>query len=126
MIQQNPSTLIVGESPSMREYIVAVLENAGYSTVYEAKNGLEALKVLERHSISVVIANELAGSGSRNTVVNEIRKKTTNQHIPVLMLTSEWSKGDDENLPYPGPTWYVLKPFTPSGLLERFVGALPH
>ena len=91
------------------------LGSEGY-TVYEAYNGKEALEVLEKEEIHLVLLDLMMPVMDGMSAMIEIRKKS---NVPVILLTAK-SEDTDKILGLNvGADDYITKPFNPVELLAR-------
>lgn len=91
------------------------LGSEGY-TVYAAYNGKEALEVLEREEIQLVLLDLMMPVMDGMRAMIEIRKRS---NVPVILLTAK-SEDTDKILGLNvGADDYVTKPFNPVELLAR-------
>ena len=80
------SILIVDQSAFSRVLVRSYLEIAGHQ-VFEAAGATEAIDKLDHHQIDVAIVSaNLPGNGA---VLAQIRKRTSETHIPILGLADE-------------------------------------
>ncbi len=108
--------LIVDDEQGIREVIKEYALNEKYE-VKEAKNGLEALSILEENSdIDIIILDIMMPNMDGYTTLSKIREKA---NIPVIMLSArvdEYDKLQSFNM---GVDDYVTKPFSPRELMAR-------
>jgi DNA-binding response OmpR family regulator len=101
-----------------REIVAALeiyLRSAGYETVY-AYDGLEALALLEKGGVSLVLMDIMM---PRMDGVSAMLKIRTRDNIPIILLTAK-SEDTDKILGLQmGADDYVTKPFNPLELLAR-------
>ena len=82
----NAHTVLVADpSPFSRSLIRGALDMAGYS-VLEASSQEQALHLLEREPVAVVLAALNLPSGGRGALLDEIRRRPEWQAIPVVAL----------------------------------------
>lgn len=118
--------LIVDDSAAMRAVVRKTLVAAGFSLdqCYQAANGREALEVLEKNEVDVVLSDlhmpEMNGLELLRTLHDTGR-------VPkcFILVTTEGRKERLKEALSLGARGYVLKPFQPEGLrkiLSLFVG----
>jgi two-component system response regulator FlrC len=107
--------LIVEDDRDLRDALCVTLELAGY-LVTPAADGSEALAVMQRHPVGLVISDiqmqPLDGLG----LLREVRQR--HPEVPVVLMTAY---GDIENAVAAmraGASDYLAKPFEPAGLLQ--------
>ncbi len=107
--------LVADDDKHTRMLHRAVLENAGY-TVTTAADGEEALALLDREHIDLVVLDVMMPKMDGWEVCREIRK---NSKVPIIMLTAR-SDERDELLGFDlGVDEYISKPFSPKILVAR-------
>ena len=118
-------TLIVGDSPTLREYIGAVLENAGYVGFVEADDSNGALAALESDRVDIVVANctgrHKVPWSEVSALIEALRRNPAYERLPVVMMSAleEDDTGDAPPTSL-GLTRLVRRPFTPQDLIETF------
>ena len=91
------------------------LEAEGYQ-VYEAKNGQEALKVLETHDIHLVLMDIMMPVMDGISAMAQMRQSS---NVPVILLTAKSEDTDKVLGLNVGADDYITKPFNPIELLAR-------
>lgn len=107
--------LVCDDDKEIVQAIEIYLAKEGYN-ILKAYNGEEALKILEKNTIHLVILDIMMPKKDGIETLNEIREKTS---IPVIMLSAK-SEDEDKikglNL---GADDYITKPFNPLELIAR-------
>lgn len=106
----DPSVLVVDDEITTRATLKARLSKKEGYTVYEAKNGSEALKEAFSKRPTVIILDWKMPDFSGIEVLRELRSKKETQDIPVLMLTSKNLVSDVELAFEMGALEYLSKP----------------
>ncbi len=92
-----------------------------------AKDGKEALRLLESEPFDVVILDYMMPELTGVEVCARLRaSEGVNREKPVILLTAKAQQKDREQALEAGATEYMMKPFSPLQLLElvdRLVGA---
>ena len=103
--------LIADDKPTGREFVRAVLEQAGH-TVIEAANGPEALSQAREHSPDLIVLDlhmpALDGFG----VLQELKHDPHFANTPIIALTASAMHGDREKALAAGFTRYIAKPIS--------------
>ena len=106
--------LVVDDSPSARKFIRRVLENLGVRHFLEAENGRQAIEVLAEAMVDLVVTDynmpEMDGKG----LVDNIRQKSWQNSVPILMVTSESDEGRLAAVEEAGVSGICDKPFEPA------------
>lgn len=112
------SVLVVEDEPTLRAALCDTLDLAGY-TVEMAGNGSEALDVLSREEIAMVISDVQMKPMDGNVLLEKIRKN--NPEIPVLLMTAYGSIQKAVEAMQRGAVDYLVKPFE-AEILVNMVG----
>ena len=120
----NRTVLIVDDSASMRQIVRLTLQSAGFSVV-EGANGIEGLECLAKHPVKAVISDVNMPIMDGITFLKSVRVLSAYRSIPVLMMTT--SSQADRRLEgrAAGATGWIVKPFSPTQLLETLGKVLP-
>jgi len=93
--------------------------------VFEAENGVEALKILNESSIQLVLADLNMPEMGGIEMIYHMRGNEATRDIPVVIVSTESSTTVIEGLLADGAKDYLHKPFTPEefrDVLTRAVG----
>ena len=98
--------------------IVRLLQKMGHIPLLVA-NGREALEVLERERFDLVLMDVQMPEMDGFSATKEIRnaEKTTGKHVPIIALTANAKKGDEEACLAAEMDGYLAKPVS-GGRLE--------
>lgn len=108
--------LVVDDDPHIRELVKVFLDQAGMETVLEAVDGVDALSVLEKEKVNLVILDVMMPNMDGWDLCYEIRRL---YDLPMLMLTA---KGETSQIVKGfelGTDDYLVKPFEPAELIAR-------
>lgn len=83
--------------------------------VFEAENGLGALKIIEDEElkatpISIVICDDIMIGMQGDKVVREIRMKYTKEEMPIIILSSDTALGKEKKYPKNLVNFFMVKP----------------
>lgn len=107
--------LICDDERDIRSALKIYLSGEGYG-IFEAANGLEALEILEREQIHLVLLDVMM---PKMDGVSALAKMRETSNIPVILLTAK-SEDTDKVLGLTvGADDYVTKPFNPVELIAR-------
>lgn len=99
--------LIADDEERMRKLIGAYLKKEGYE-IFEAEDGVEAISILKKERIQLVILDIMMPFMDGWTVCTEVRKSSD---IPIILLTAK-GESEDKLLGFElGADHYVTKPF---------------
>ncbi len=111
--------LVVDDEYLIREVIKEYAINDGYEVI-EAENGLDALKIVNKENIDLMILDIMMPKLDGYSVLKEIKDK----NIPVIMLSAR-SEEFDKLLGFDlGVDDYMTKPFSPKELMARIKSIL--
>ncbi len=119
--------LIVDDSPVMRRFIHRVMELSGFDceNCFEAGDGREALRILDREWVDVILTDINMPHMSGEEFVQYIENDAELRSIPVLVVSTDATKHRISQMMQMGARGYVTKPFLPETLrdeLERLLG----
>jgi len=107
--------LVVDDELEIREALVIYLKSDSVD-VFTASNGLEALEVLEKETIHLIIMDVMMPQMDGIKATFKIRE---NLNIPIIMLSAK-SEANDKILGLNvGADDYITKPFNPLELIAR-------
>ena len=101
--------LIADDKPNSRELVRTVLEDSGY-TVYEAGDGIEALRRARESQPDLVILDLHMPGIDGFGVIQELRRDARFSATPVVCLTASAMQGDRERAMAAGFNGYLAKP----------------
>jgi len=115
--------LIADDEPNIVTALEFLLQRNGYEATI-ARNGDEALLLIEQHLPDLVLLDVMMPLKSGYEVCQRMRERTDWRHIKIIMLTAkgrdvEMSKGLSI-----GADLYITKPFSTQELMARINGLL--
>ncbi|HEY3447141.1 MAG TPA: response regulator [Myxococcales bacterium] len=116
--------LIVDDSKSTREFIVAAIEQLDGFSVYESASGFEALKILPRHRFDLIITDINMPDINGLELINFVKKNPNYRDTPLFIISTESSETDRARGLALGAAEYLIKPFEPdalTALVQRYV-----
>lgn len=118
----NSQILIVDDDSQLREAIVDTLMLTGYVCL-EASGGEEALDILSKKKVDMVISDIQMGAMDGHTLLNAIHEKLPN--MPVLLMTAYANINGAVRAMRDGAIDYLAKPFAPEVLLNQVSRYVP-
>ena len=115
------TVLVVDDEEFVRDSLVDLLESEGYATV-TAGNAGEALTVLAREEVSVIVTDLRMPAGDGFSLLEETRKQ--NLGIPVILLTGVGTVPDAVRAIKTGAFDFIQKPVDMHELGTRIRGLL--
>jgi two-component system chemotaxis response regulator CheY len=107
--------LIVDDSATMRAVLhrVVGLADLPVGTIYQAPNGLEALKILETHSVQAVFTDLNMPVMNGMQLLREMAKRDSWKNLLRIIISTDGSKLRREEARELNVNLYVEKPFRP-------------
>jgi two-component system chemotaxis response regulator CheY len=114
------NVLLVDDSSTMRKIISRSLRQAGldFGEIYEAGDGQEALAMLEKESVDIVLSDINMPNMNGIEFLREKANRPAIKDIPVFMISTETGEdiiGEAKSL---GAVGALKKPFTPDKVNE--------
>jgi len=110
--------LVVDDSAAMRSLLVSTLESLGPVTILQAPNGFEALRILPRQEINLLLTDINMPDINGLELLNFVRSNPLYKELPVVIISTESSRKDIDKGLSLGASEYLVKPFLPEQLLE--------
>lgn len=108
--------LAVDDNETIRKLIATYLLRDGYQ-VFLASDGIEALDILDREHIDLMIADIMMPNMDGYTLTQELR--TARYYFPILMITAKGSIEDKKKGFMSGTDDYMVKPIDFDEMLLR-------
>ncbi|HEX3472913.1 MAG TPA: response regulator [Silvibacterium sp.] len=120
------SALIVDDSSVMRKIVERALRQAGLSLseVFEAANGVEALEVLRRKRVDLILSDINMPNMDGFELLHQLREQNLAPNVPVVLITTESSEDHVRNAIAAGAQGYIRKPFTAEQVKDRVLPLL--
>ncbi len=120
------SVLIVDDSDVMRGIVRKVLAMSGLplADVFEAGDGLEALALLVKHKVDIVLADLNMPVMNGVQLIAEMRGIPALAAIPVIVVSTEGRASRIEDIMKSGASGFLTKPFRPEEAAKLIVEAL--
>jgi DNA-binding response OmpR family regulator len=116
MTEQTPLILMVDDDDAIRAGLAAALQRAGFR-VMEARNGLEALKLVEAHAPDIIALDILMPELDGREVCRRLRQ--AGNWTPIIMLTQISATGEKIASLEEGADDFLNKPFDSYELIAR-------
>jgi signal transduction histidine kinase/DNA-binding response OmpR family regulator len=111
--------LLVEDNAVNQLLVVRLLEKHGYD-ITVAANGREALAAIEKEKYDLVLMDRQMpemGGFEATTAIRE-KEKTTGDHIPIVAMTANAMKDDEQRCIEIGMDAYIAKPIQPQRLFQ--------
>jgi len=118
--------LVVDDSAAIRKILQRVLRQTGMAIrdIYEAGDGQEALELLGKHRIALVLTDINMPKMDGLQLLAALKASDSWRDIAVVMITTEGGEAKVGEAVRLGANGYVRKPFTAVQIKEKLVGIL--
>lgn len=110
--------LIIEDEKDIRQLITFTLQYAGYEVV-SGKDGQEAVELVQKEMPDLILMDVRMPRLDGYEACRIIKADETTKHIPVAFLSAKGQDAEIEKGFEAGASEYLLKPFTPTELIER-------
>jgi CheY-like chemotaxis protein len=115
--------LLAEDNPINQEVALTILKKKGFHADV-VNNGLEAINALQEIAYDLVIMDvqmpEMDGLKATR-IIRDPSSTVLNHHLPILAMTANAMKGDQEECLKAGMNDYLSKPFEPDELVDKIV-----
>lgn len=111
--------LIVDDVLSMRSLTKAILRDAGFTHVFDAPDGQEALKLMRKVKVNIVVCDWNMPVMSGLDFFKAVQEEPKLAGTPFIMLTSSSEGSKVKEAIEAGITAYMIKPYKPADLLKK-------
>lgn len=121
------NVLIVDDSNSMRSVVKKIITMSGFKMddCFEAQNGKEALEILSKVWVDVIISDINMPEMNGLELLNALKQDELYREIPVIVITTEGSSERMEEAFKFGAKGFIKKPFLPEDvkkILHEVIG----
>jgi len=113
------NVLVVDDFQFARRICTNVLKEIGLNNITEVSSGKAALDALPKKSFGLIITDHNMPGMSGIELVKSIKSDDNFKDIPIIMITSEGSKGILLEATEAGVSAFLNKPFTKEDLSEK-------
>lgn len=113
--------LIADDSATMRAMVVATVEALGDYQIVEASSGFEALRLLPRDHIDLLLTDINMPDINGLELISYLRNNPNYRTIPIFIISTEGSLKDIEKGKQLGANEYLVKPFSPEKLQQLII-----
>jgi len=111
--------LVVDDFATMRRIVKGVLKQLGFAKITEAADGSEALDMLKKEQIGLIISDWNMPNMSGIDLLKAVKADESLKKIPFIMVTAEGMKENVVEAVKAGVNNYIVKPFTPETFSEK-------
>ncbi|HEY6896525.1 MAG TPA: response regulator [Rhodocyclaceae bacterium] len=124
MTEKARTVLVVDDFESMRKVTAAQLRDLGINDIVTAANGAEALRILQRQRVDLVLSDWNMPVMDGLAFLKALREEAALAHLPFIMITAEAERRRvDEAIAY-GVSDFLVKPYTAARLMSRIERAI--
>ena len=121
---QLPLVLVVEDDESLLGGILDILSMDGFCRVIGARHGQEAIEFLSQETPALIISDIIMPYIDGFELLTLIRSSPELGHIPFFILSAVNRDRDISTGMALGADDYIIKPFTPQGLIDKVSEAL--
>jgi two-component system chemotaxis response regulator CheY len=110
--------LITEDSSATRSFLAATIEVMEGFEVVEATSGFDALRLLPREQVDLIITDINMPDINGLELISYIRNNPNYCSIPLFIISTESSEKDRERGLALGANEYLVKPFSPERLQQ--------
>ncbi len=110
--------LITEDSSTMRALIASTIESMGAFEIVQAANGFDALRLLPRGKIDLIITDINMPDINGLELISYVRNNPAYDQVPLIIISTEGSDKDREKGLSLGANEYLVKPFNPAQLIQ--------
>lgn len=117
--------LIAEDSPTTRSLLISTIEPMEVYEIVEAASGFDALRLLPRGKVDLIITDINMPDINGLELINYIRNNPNYRSIPLFIISTESSEKDMEKGLALGANEYLAKPFDPvrlQDLIHKYIG----
>lgn len=123
MNNKGSTAMIVDDSKMTRRYVRSMLEQQNYQ-VAEANDGIEALAILEKQEISLILTDYVMPNMDGVTLLKKIRQKQDMTQLPVIALSSQETDSISARFLKNGANDFLKKPFSYEEFQSRIMAVM--
>jgi len=116
--------LVVDDIATMRQVAASQLRALGVGGIHQAANGVEALQLLGRHRIDLILCDWHMPVMDGLQLLSEMRKDAKLSEIPLVLVTAEVARDRVEQAVKQGVSDLLVKPYTAKRLEDKILAAL--
>ena len=102
--------LVVEDSPTMRQLISFALKRIPGSRIFEANDGIDALKKLSTQKFDIILTDINMPIMDGLKLVKRVRTDPVHKDVPIIVITTEGSSEDRQRALQLGANAYITKP----------------
>lgn len=124
MEKSEEAILVAEDVPSSRHALVSMLKKQGFTKIYEAENGQQAIDILRSQGIDLVLLDIMMPEIDGLAVLKAMKADAGLRLVPVIMITAIDDMDSAVKCIEMGAEDYLIKPFNPVMLRARISASL--
>jgi two-component system sensor histidine kinase/response regulator len=116
--------LVVDDLAAMRQVATSQLRALGVGKIHHASNGMEALQLLIRQRVDLILCDWHMPVMDGLALLDEMRKDSRLSEIPLVLVTAEVARDKVQHAVKQGVSDLLVKPYTAKRLEDKVLGAL--
>ena len=108
-INASSKILVVDDDKTVRGFLELFLETKGFANVVSAENGEDAIKIVEKENVKLILLDVMLPGMNGVEVLRKI--KAINKDISVIMITGYPDEEKAKEAIREGVYDYIIKPF---------------
>lgn len=121
----NLNVLVVDDYVTMTRIISNLLRQIGFENIFEAHDGVAALKMLSSKNYGLIISDWNMEPMSGLDLLRDVRANPNLKHTPFIMVTAESKVENVVAAKQAGVNNYIVKPFNADTLKAKIASVLP-
>ena len=113
------NVLVVDDFQSMRRIIMNLLEQIGFTQIFEAEDGKSALAELSKREFGLIISDWNMAPMTGLELLRNIRGQDKLKSLPFIMVTAESKTDNVVAAKEAGVDNYIVKPFNAATLKSK-------
>jgi CheY-like chemotaxis protein len=118
------SVLIVDSTDRFRITVASMLKNLDFKSVYQARSGEEAQKLIDINNIDIIICNSVLPFNDGLSLLKSVRNEGATAAIPFIMMSADIDHKQVLTAIEHGVSDYVVKPFSLNILKRKIIQSL--
>ena len=110
MTEQKKTILVVEDDPANRDLLISVFNEEGYE-INSSIDGSDTLELARRHKPGVILMDIQLPNASGKDYIRQLKADDELSQIPVIAVTTQVMRGDEEDIRASGCDEYISKPF---------------
>ncbi|HAP35414.1 MAG TPA: hypothetical protein DCQ28_05535 [Bacteroidetes bacterium] len=117
--------LLIEDDDSQRTLLRYIIAKKSNGELYEAKNGIEGLRLINIYSPDLIVLDLWMPVMSGLEMLDKLRQDADHKSIPVIIITGMGDKDTIQSVVSKGIAGYILKPFTANQIYSALSKFLP-